>query len=235
MLGSHGAGTGTVPNPQYRGLLPPSSYQAGGERNYSALMSCLTLPPFSTQALKFKAPASSTRTDEREHHSARGVGAVLSIFINISASPFPSSSACNCPGVLHICRIPPRLLPSSRLPAEPRHGPLRRGSAVLIAPLLVKQRDPEPSASAPAQGTPSRVRARGACSNQGRRLQPHASASRGSRPAAQAVPPRLPSPPLRPHFSDLIMKKIKLYKYFAKYLSKPININTNSASSVPGI
>lgn len=35
--------------------------------------------------------------------------------------------------------------------------------------------------------------------------------------------------------SDLIMKKIKLHKYFTKYLFKPINININSASYVPGI
>lgn len=37
------------------------------------------------------------------------------------------------------------------------------------------------------------------------------------------------------YFPDLLMKKIKLYKYFTKYLFKPINININSASYVPGI
>lgn len=107
-------------------------------------MSCLTLSPFSTQALKFKAPASSTRTDEQEHHTALSVGAVLYIFINISASPI-SSSSCNCPRFIYIRRIPLLLLPSSHLLGETRPAvglpalrgaaaPPRLGRAVLTAP-----------------------------------------------------------------------------------------------------
>lgn len=51
-------------------------------------------------------------------------------------------------------------------------------------------------------------------------------------PAAQL---RFLSPVVSRYFPDLLMKKIKLYKYFTKYLFKPINININSASYVPGI
>lgn len=46
---------------------------------------------------------------------------------------------------------------------------------------------------------------------------------------------RFPSPVVSRYPSDLITKKIQLYKYVTKYLFKPINININSASYAPGI
>lgn len=54
------------------------------------------------------------------------------------------------------------------------------------------------------------------------------------------IPRRLPSRQLKYNvlltmLSSLITTKIKLYKYFTKYLPNLINININSISYVPSI